>query len=1018
MGESNIFDGTATANGAAEMIKEIFAQIKTDDLEILFRMDSGYFDDDIITTIESAGCQYLIKGKEYPRLGPEGAKILRPFRLESTYPMASSETEPMSSPLLATKFFFPPPRPEQVSRPRLLARLDECLTRKLALVCAPAGYGKSTLIVEWTSKIPDARVGWLSLDAGENDPTRFLSYLITSMQQAMPSTGERALAMLCSPRVGSTKVLPSETLLNLLVNDLAMTTDPIVLILEDYHVIQAEAIHQYIAYLLDHLPANVHLVLTSRAEPPLPLARLRVRGQLVEVRTEDLRFTEDEANEFLNRSMRLSLDNNKVALLSTRTEGWIAGLLMAAVSMLRREDVDAFINDFTGSNRYIMDYLVEEVLQQQPDHILLFLNYTCPLDRLCGELCDEVMAEAFDYAGSPGVELPFPSSSLLSSLERANLFIVPLDDRQEWYRYHRLFADLLRKRLGLASPELVPRIHQKASQWFERKGNMPEAIDHCFLAGNFERAASLIEQAAETILRRSETSLLLKWVEKIPESLMITRPRLGLFHALALIISSQKYEQVEARLVQAQEAPPEGALAGEVATVQGLLTMMRGEIQRSIHLSRRALEDLPEERLLFKCLAADNLGMCYVLVGDMPSAIPAFEETVTLARRSGNIMMAAGALSNLAGLQYLQGHMRDAWVNYQKIVELSTDTGGRRLPVAGKALIGLGELAREWNDLEAAANYLSEAVELLSHFVEIGLVICYLSLARVMQAQEDWEKAWELLSKAQELALESTSIPIDDRLVEVTQALFWIRQGNYEQAFSWSQKRKLDENVLAEIRRSAGSLGYEMLEPEYLVLARLLIVQGQPEKALSILTAIQAFDEQKGRGRRLVEVLCLQAIAYQARGEIDTALSVLQCSLALGKQEGFVRTFIDEGEPVLHLLTLAIQRGIEPEYATWLKASMQAKQPHTQKSIQPSAVSRHFPPISSEKPFADVIEPLSGREIEVLQLIALGLSNSEIGARLVISLSTVKGHTANIYSKLGVNNRTQAVSKARQIGIL
>jgi LuxR family transcriptional regulator, maltose regulon positive regulatory protein len=925
----------------------------------------------------------------------------------------------VSSSLLATKFYFPPPRSEQVRRLRLLARLDESLTCKLALVAAPAGYGKSTLVGEWITKISDVKIGWLSLDDGDNDPARFLNYLITAIQKAEPGTGERALAMLYSPRTASTKALSAETLLDILVNDLVQIPEPIVLVLEDYHVIQTGSIHQSISYLLDHLPPNVHLVLISRAEPPLPLARLRVRGQLVEIRTNDLRFTNEETDEFLNRSMRLNLDFEKVALLSKRTEGWIAGLQLAAVSMLSRDDLDVFINEFTGSNRYVMDYLVEEVLQQQPDHIQKFLHFTCPLNRLCAKLCDEIMAEAFDLMGQTGAELTRnESASILSALERANLFIIPLDDRQEWYRYHRLFADLLRKRLGLANPEVEQRIHHRASRWFEQTGNISEAIDHSFSAEDFDRAASLIEQTAESTLMRSETGLLLNWVEKLPKPLILTRPKLGIFHALALIISSQKYDDVKAQLDQIQETAAEGELDGEVATLRGLLTMLQGNLKDSILLSRRALECLGEEQLLFKSLATDNLGMCYVLSGDMPSAVQAFEEAVMLARRSGNIMMAAGALSNLAGLQYLQGHMREAWSNYKKILDLSTDTGGRRLPVAGKALTGLGELAREWNDLEAAANYLSKAVELLSEFVEIGLVVCYLSLARVRQSQGDWEKAWKLLSKAQELAQESRSIPIDDRLVEVAQALFWIREGNYEQATSWVQKRKLDDDVLTELSSSAGSLGFEMIEPEYLTLARLLIAQDQPDKALNILSTLQVIDEQKERGRRLVEVLCLQAIAFQAKGEVDTALSVLQRALALAKPEGFVRTFIDEGEPVLRLLSLAIQRGIEPGYATRLLEAMQTKQSPSHEPTKPSATPAYSPAPFPGKPDPGLVEPLSRREIEVLQYIELGLSNAEIGARLVISLSTVKGHTANIYSKLGVNSRTQAVLKAKQLGIL
>jgi LuxR family maltose regulon positive regulatory protein len=925
----------------------------------------------------------------------------------------------VSSPLLATKFYFPPPRPERVTRPRLLARLDESLNSRLALVSAPAGYGKSTLVEEWVSQIPNNRVGWLSLDDGDNDPARFLNYLINAFQIAQPGAGERAIAILHSPRTGSTKTLPVETLLNILVNDLASIPDSIVLILEDYHVIHTQQIHEALTYLIEHLPAKVHLLLTTRAEPPLPLSRLRGRGQLVELHTQDLRFTQEEAGEFLNRSMGLGLDPEKVAVLSARTEGWIAGLHMAAVSLLSRDDVDTFIDAFAGSNRYIMDYLVEEVLLQQPDHIREFLQYTCPLNRLCGELCDEIMAEAYDFAGLPGVgqALP-PSASILSSLERANLFIIPLDDRGEWYRYHRLFTDLLRKRLGLANPTLAPRIHQRASHWFERKGNIPEAIDCSFSAGDLEHAAKLIEQAAEPTFRRSETGLFLTWVKKLPDTLIQEHPSLVIYYALALLINNHSLEEVEAWVTHAEAATPNGALDGEAATLRGLLTMLRGDIQRSILLSRQALENLAEERLLFISLAADNLGMCYVLSGDMASAILAFEEVVRIAGHSANTMMAAAALSNLAGLQYVQGNLRAAWANYQKILSLTTDTGGRRLPVAGKALFGLGELAREWNDLEAAASYLSEAIDLLSQFVEIGVVFCYLSLARVRQTQEDWESAWELLSRAQELAAGTRYVPIDDHLVEAIQARFWIQQGNYTQARSWAQKHRLEENGMAGLRGGAGSLGYYMIESEYITLARLCLAQSFPEKALEVLVQLQAIDEQKGRMRRLIEVLCLQAIAFQAMGEIDTALARLERALALARPEGYVRTFIDEGAPIMQLLKLALQKGIEPEYAADLLAAMQPKESGGLRPIKASAGRDYSPPTGLAKLDSDPIEPLSKRELEVLQMVALGLSNSEIGVRLVISLSTVKGHTANIYSKLGVNSRTQAVSKARELGIL
>ena len=929
----------------------------------------------------------------------------------------------MSSPLLATKFYIPQARVELVRRPRLQARLDMGLARKLTLVCAPAGYGKTCLVADWLSQVPARRVGWLSLDEGDNDPARFLTYLITAIQRAEPSAGERAIAILHSPQLGGAKTFPAETLLNILVNDLDMIAEPVILILEDYHFIQTETIHQYLNYLLDHLPTNVHIYLVSRAEPPLSLALLRARGQLIEIRTSDLRFSEQETGEFLNQVMRLGLDKRKIARLSARTEGWISGLLMAAVSMQGRQDVDAFIEEFTGSNRYIMDYLVEEVLQQQPEYIQQFLLFTCPLGRFCGELCDEIMAEAIDFLKQAGSGLKqLSSASILVALERANLFTISLDEQREWYRYHRLFADLLGKRLREAFPTLLPRIHHRASSWLEKNGYTYEAIDHCFASGDLESVANLVEQAAETALNRSETRLLMKWLEKIPEPLIQARPDLHIFRAMALLISSQKYAEVETMLDKIDTGTPGGIMEGKVESLKALLSMLKGDFQQSIHLSRVALDSLSEDQLLFKCLAADNLGMCYVLSGDNPSAIQAFEETVSLARRSGNIMLEAGALANLAGLQYVKGHLRDAWVNYNNILALATDSNGQRLPVAGKALTGLGEVAREWNDLETAASYLDEAVKLLSYFVEIGAIICYLSLSRVRQAQGDWEKAWELLSIAQRMAQESKMTSLDDRLVAVSRALFSIRLGNYEQVISWARERNLNDDVLAEIRGKAGLLGYEILEPEYLTLVRLLIAQEKPDKALHILGSLQSIDEQQERGRRLLEVLCLQAIAWQAKGVPDKALSVLQRALREARAEGYVRTFIDEGEPMLRLLEMAIHRGIEVRYATSLVAALHAgeypssetaslKIAQTSKALLRSGR-------SDTDPSEPLVEPLSARELEVLQLIALGLSNGEIGAQLVISLSTVKGHTANIFGKLGVNNRTQAVSRARELGVL
>jgi LuxR family transcriptional regulator, maltose regulon positive regulatory protein len=914
--------------------------------------------------------------------------------------------------LLATKFAVPPLLPGHVKRHRLAARLDEGLSRRLILVSAPAGYGKTSLVCEWLSNLQGVRVGWLSLDRNDNDPARFIRYLISGIEKTVPGTGKEALELVVPALPGRGPARSFESILNLLVNELAQTADPIVFVLEDYHFIQSEAVHSCLTYLLDHLPANFHLVITTRAEPPLPVSRLRGRGLLVEVRTKDLRFSEAEAAELLNHSMQLGLTPEQVALLTGRTEGWAAGLQMSGLLLAGRDDLDSSIEDITGSTRYIMDYLVEEVLQQQPEHIQHFLLHTSFLDRLNEDLCDAILTDQLPETPAPGAEAS-PSASILDYLERANSFIVPLDHQRDWYRYHRLFSDILRKRLMAAFPQAGPLLHLRASRWFEQHGYAAEAVEHRLAARDFDGAADLIETLAEPTMKGSETALFLSWVEGLPYSHVQARPILYVYQALSMLFLNHGLEAVEAHLEMAKAASPEGGLVSETAALQSLLEVLKGNFSESIRLSQLALGSLKDDRLLLKSLAADNLGICYVLTGDLPAASQAFEDAVSIAQSSQNKMMAAAALSNLAGLQVVQGHLRSAWAHYQKILEITSDRSGRRLPVAGKALFGLGELAREMNDLPAANRYLSESIELLSRFVEIGGVISYLSLARVRQAQGDRDSAQELLHKAQQMAQGSRSIQMDDRLVETAQARIWIQQGEIGQVLTWVKKHRLDENPLAELQAKAGSPGYDLIEPEYLTLTRLYLAQDQPDKALEILQTLLTIDESKGRGRRMIEVLSLQAVALQALGDVEQGLMVLQRALVSAKPEGYVRTFIDEGKPMARLLGLCLQRGIELDYAGQLLAALLEPKAGGQEESARKAHRKRGP-----QPGAGLIEPLSDRELEVLNLIAQGLSNAEIASRLVISLSTVKGHTANIFSKLAVNSRTQAAARGRELDLL
>jgi LuxR family maltose regulon positive regulatory protein len=944
-------------------------------------------------------------------------------------------------PLLTTKFYIPTPPPDPstgletslVPRPRLIQRLDHGITRKLTLVSAPAGFGKSTLLSQWIHSrarssehgaggdraglTPTApRFAWLSLDQGDNDLTRFLTYFISALQRIEEGIGEPALTTLqSSGLLGATQ--PSiEVLLTGLINEAAAPA-PFALILDDYHVITEPRVHAALSFILDHLPPPLHLVIATRADPPLPLARLRARGQLTELRQADLRFTIDEMAAFLQQVMGLELQAEAVAALASRTEGWIAGLQLAALAMRGAGIADTgqqerlptahqssaasrFIQAFTGSDRYILDFLLEEVLQRQPARVQTFLLHTAVLERLTGPLCDAVLAASRKEIGQQA------GQETLEQLERANLFIVPLDNERRWYRYHRLFADLLRKRLGQTHPDLVPVLHRRASAWYQENGLIPEAVDHALAAGDFERAADLIAARAEASLMHSEIGTLLRWLQALPETVTRARPHLCVFYAAALLFNSQPLEVVESRLQDAADADPDGAAAGEAAVFRAMIATFRGDAGAGGQLARQALDLLPAESPFLRTIAANNLGIVHMMRGDLNAASQAFEEVARMSQRAGNPLAAVGPLSNLAGLYMVHGQLRRAAAIFQQALELATDSQGRPLPMAGRVLMGLGELAREWNDLEAATRYLTQGIELTRQYLEIATVVGYTSLALVKQAQGDPERARQVLDRAGQLALEFDASQFDDLLVAAVQARLAVAQGNIEAAQRWVQERGFDRETGPEEPRASF---HEMRELEQVTLARVYLAQEQADAALEVLEPLLQTAERTKRMRRVIELLALKAAAIQQRGEAEQALVALHRALSLAEPEGYVRVFVDIGEPMAHLLYEAAAQGIASAYAGRLLAAFEIEAPVApSKTGEPSAAGQ--PP--------SLVEPLSDRELEVLQLIAAGLSNREIATRLFISLSTVKGHTANIYGKLGVNSRTQAVATARALGVL
>jgi LuxR family maltose regulon positive regulatory protein len=900
----------------------------------------------------------------------------------------------MTTALLSTKLYIPPVRPELVSRPRLIERLNAGLHRKLTLISAPAGFGKTTLLSEWAGGC-GRPIAWVSLDRGDNDPTRFWTYFIAALQTiqadvAEAAVGEAALAMLQSPGgAGASTPPPIEAILTALINEITERLAAFVLVLDDYHLlIKAQPIHDALGFLLDHLPPQMHLVIATRADPPLPIARLRGRGQVTELRLTDLRFTPDEAAEFLNQVMGLELSVNDVAALASRTEGWISGLQMAAVSMQEQEDTASFIQAFTGSDRYILDYLVEEVLYRQSDGIQTFLLQTAILDRLTAPLCDAVVETG-------------ESQTILEYLESSNLFIVPLDDRRKWYRYHRLFADLLRQRLHQAHPDLVPTLHRKASEWHEHHGLMAEAIDHALSAEDFQRAADLIEQVAEATLMRSEVATFLNWVKLLPDELVRARPTLCVFHAWALLWRGLPLDDVESRLRDVGEdvdlAP------GKVAAIRGFMAIYQGQLARATELCRQALEQLPEDDLFLRSISTWILSISELVDGDLSAGSQALDDVVKMSQRAGNVMIAVPALCQLAKLNMRQGQLHKAQAIYQQALELGSNESGQRLPIASEALIGLGRLSYEWNDLESAARYLEESIALSEQWSEAAALDAYVPLAHVRRAQGDIDGVRHAIQKAQQMALKTDALEADDLFVALVQARLWVIQGNLEAAMRWAEERGLAKRRDSpKSEESDDFFSSRVRKYEHLVLARLLMAQDRPEEALALLEPLLPKMERQGRTDLLIEIQTLRALAYQAKGDIEQAVSALERALSLAEPGGHVRIFVDEGAPIARLLYKAAARGLAPVYTGRLLAAF--------------PVSETTPP-SLDLP-AELIEPLTERELEVLQLIAEGLSNKEIAHQLVLSLPTVKWHASNIYGKLAVNNRMQAVAKARSLGIL
>ncbi len=927
---------------------------------------------------------------------------------------ATSPTQP--SHVLLTKLFTPHPPPNLVSRPRLTTRVEVGLAGRLTLISAPAGFGKTTLVSEWVAGC-GRPAAWLSLDEGDNDPVRFLTYLVAAVQTIAPHIGAAMLSMLQAPQPP-----PTEVILTALLNEVTSLPDPFLLVLDDYHVIDAHAVDQTLTFLLEHMPPQMRLVIATREDPPLPVARHRARGQLTELRAADLRFTPAEAAEFLNHAMGLNLSAEAIATLEDRTEGWIAGLQLAALSMQGRQDVAGFIRAFAGDHRYIVDYLVDEVLERQPEAVRRFLLQTAILDRLSGPLCDAILDEGRrtedEELTEPSSSVFRPSSRLLEHLERANLFLMPLDDQRQWYRYHHLFADVLAARLRAEEPAQVRALHRRASAWYEQHGSATDAVRHALAAEDFERAAGLVERAWPAMLRSRQEALALGWLRALPDELLRCRPVLSAAYA-ATLLASGELEGVEVRLRAAErwletpsgETRPEPGrrmvvvdeeafryLPGSIAVWRAGQALVLGDVANTVTYARRALDLVAEDDHLRRGQAATLLGLAAWTNGDLEAAHRTYAEGMARLEQVGHHSSAIGCAIALADIRLAQGRLRDAMRTYERGLQLATERGGPVLRGAADMYVGLSVLYREHNDLDAAAQHLLRSKELGEH---MGLpqnpYRWRVSMARIRETEGDLVGAVALLDEAERLYAGDFFPNV--RPVPAVRTRVWVKQGRLNEAIRWADEQSLSaQDALSYLR-----------EFEHITLARLLLAWSERDgvdatlrEAVGLLDRLLGAAEAGGRMGSVIEILALQALAQRMQGDIPAALAPLERALTLAEPEGYVRMFVDEGQSMAELLTrLKDTVGQRPAYIRQLRAAFGKPE-----AVQPSAFSPQ-----------PLVEPLSEREHDVLRLLRTDLDGPDIARALVVSLSTVRTHTRNIYGKLGVNNRRAAVRRAEELNL-
>lgn len=883
-------------------------------------------------------------------------------------------TDGGGSPLIATKHRVPVRRAAAVERERLLDALDEAACLPLTLVCAPPGFGKSTLLSEWAGR-RRATVAWVSLDAGDSDVARFAAYLVAALAEVLPAT-----ATSTAPFVGALPQGGIETLLTSVVNEAAAAESSLTIVLDDYHLIESSQVHRAMEFLVEHLPPTWHLIVSARSEPPLPLARWRARSRLAELGPAALRFTTGEGAEFLRRTMGLVVEDETAAALTETTEGWAAGLQMAALALRGRADPDGFVREFTGSHHYIVDYLVGEVLAGQPPPIRRFLLQTSILERLCGPLCDAVTG------GGDG-------AATLAALNRGAVFLEALDEGGRWYRYHRLFADLLRHLLTAEHPGMEVELHRRAGAWCREHGLAQAAVGHFMAAGDWQVAADLVEGVAEAVLSDGEFASLAAWVEAFPPEEVQARPGLRALYAAALFYTGRPVEQVEGVLAEVEASGVATEAQGTAAALRAVMAVVRGEGERSREYAQRALDLLPPERSLLRVLAGASLGLAALHDGDLSLAEGAFREMRRAAEAAGSLVFRAMAVRRLGGAAALRGDLTEAEIFFRQIVEFAGERGGRRHPLAGLGLTGLGQVLWERNELAEAEARLREGLALSRRLGPAFALDGLVGLSRVLAARGDFPAAAAALAEAAVMAERFDVTETDDAYVAALTARLHLAEGDLAGAARWAEGRDID---------TAGpeppSPGFYPGEAEATTLARLLLRTGRPEGALVQVEALLTRAEDQGRLGSVIELEMLRALALDGSGAPRPAMVALARVVSLASAHGHLRVFLDEGDPLAALLRRGVSEGVLPPYARTVLAA-----------LGPSPLPKGLPGLR---------EALTDREQRVLRLLAGPLSVPEIARELYVAPSTIRTHLKAVYRKLGVNRRAAAVDRARRLQLL